>query len=137
MLTRYLPTAAAVALAFCLSAATARADDASQNVPSDSKLQIRPAVMTTTADATPAISQVAWGRRAYRRGWYGYPYRSYSYYPYRYSYQPYYSYYRPYYGGYSSFYRPYYNSFYYPRYYSGYRGGFSFYGPRLGYSFYW
>lgn len=139
MFRKCISAAVAVAFAMMMGSATARADDASQTSPSDSKLVIKPAVLTTTADQAAPISEVQW-RRYYRRGWSNYPYRyrSYSYYPYRYSY-PYrsYSYYRPYYGGYYSYSRPYYGSYYYPRYYTGYRGGFNYYGPRIGASFYW
>jgi hypothetical protein len=140
MFRKYIPSAVAVALAVVMGSATARAEDTSQSSPSDSRLVIKPAVLTSTADQAAPISEVQY-RRYYRRGYSSpYGYRSYGYYPYRYSYSyPYrsYSYYRPYYGGYYS-YRPYYGSYYYPRYYTGYRGtGFSYYGPRFGASFYW
>jgi hypothetical protein len=139
MFSKLITTAVAPALAMFLAVTVARADDTIQPAPSDSKLTIKPAVLTTTADQAAPISEVQW-RRAYRRGWYGYsyPYRSYRSYPYsRYSYRPSYSYYRPYYGGYYSSYRPYYGSYYSPRYYTGYRGGISVYGPRIGATFYW
>ena len=123
MFRKCISAAVAVAFAMMMGSATARADDASQTSPSDSKLVIKPAVLTTTADQAAPISEVQW-RRYYRRGWSNYPYRSYSYY-------------RPYYGGYYSYSRPYYGSYYYPRYYTGYRGGFNYYGPRIGASFYW
>lgn len=137
MFSKYIPTAIAVAIAIFMGSAAVRADDGTQSAPADSKLTIKPAVLTTTADQGPPISEVQY-RRGYRRGWYNYPYRSYRSYPsYGYSYRPYYSYYRPYYGGYYSSYRPYYGSYSYPRYYTGYRGGFSYYGPRIGATFYW
>jgi hypothetical protein len=142
MFRKYIPAAVAVALAGMIGVATSRAEDTRQVSASDSKLVIKPAVLTASADQAAPITEVQY-RRYYRRGSYGSPYgyRSYGYYPYRYGYSyPYrsYSYYRPYYGGYYSYYRPYYGSYYYPRYYTGYRGtGFSYYGPRFGASFYW
>jgi hypothetical protein len=136
MLSKIFPAAFGVAIAIVMGGTVARAEDAIQNATADSKLRIKPAVLTGTADQAAPIQEVQW-RRSYRRGWYNNPYRSYRSYPnYRYSYRPY-SYYRPYYGGYSSYYRPYYRSYSYPRYYTGYRGGLNYYGPRIGASFYW
>ena len=143
MLSKLMPAAFAVALAVLMGGTVAQADDRAPNAPTDSKLRIKPAVLTTTADQATPIQEVQW-RRYSRRNWYdnrfrndgSYPYYRYNYRPYSY-YRPYYnsySYYRPYYGSYYSYYRPYYRSYSYPRYYTGYRGG---YGPRIGASFYW
>jgi hypothetical protein len=139
MIRKYIPTALAAALAICTASTMARADELSPAAPADTKLTIKPAVLTTTADQGTPVSEVQY-RRGYRRGWYSYPYRYRAYPYYGYSYRPYYSYYRPYYrpyyGDYYSYYRPY-SSYYYPRYYTGYRGGVSFYGPRVGATIYW
>ena len=106
--------------------------------PASSKLIIKPAVLTTSdQQASAPITQVQYRRyRPYYRGGYYRGGSRYGY-PYAYSYsRPYYrSYYRPYYGGYYASYRPYYRGYYAP-YYTGYRG-FSYYGPRVGASFYW
>jgi hypothetical protein len=148
MYAKLLASVAALAIAFY--AGSARAQTTSDQSAGIQKLNVQPAVLTTTPDqsATP-ITEVQW--RRYYRGSYGYPrygsypyynryysyrpyYRSYSYYPYSsyypyygsyYSYSPYYSYYRPYYYG------------SYPRYSYGYGGGLSIYGPRIGASFFW
>ena len=136
MFRKYIHTALAAALAIFMASTMARAVEVSPAAPADTKLTIKPAVLTTTADQGTPVSEVQY-RRGYRRGWYSYPYRYRSYPYYGYSYRPYYrSYYRPYYGDYYSYYRPY-SSYYYPRYYTGYRGGVSFYGPRVGATIYW
>lgn len=151
MFRKYMPTAVAVALAIFMGSAVALADDASENAPAQGKLQIKPAVLTTTADQGSPITEVQYRRGYTRRGYYNTPYRSYRSYPsYRSSYRPSYSYYRPNYGyrGYSSYrpyygyggyssYRPYNRSYYSPRYSTGYRGGFGYYGSGIGASFYW
>ena len=145
MIRNYFLSSVAMGLALFIGSASARADANSDAAPESGKLTVSPAVLTSNGAATAPITEVRWGR-GYRRGWYGYPYRSYnySYYPrsayypgygYGYGYGSYptygYSYYRPY-----SYARPYYGGYYYPRYYTGYRG-FSYYTPGFYGSFYW
>jgi hypothetical protein len=138
MIRKHLPSVIALGLALFVANASARADTNGDVAPSADRLTVSPAVLTSSGEAKAPITEVQYWRRGYRRGWYGYPYRSYrySYYPrsayypgYGYGYGSYprygYSYYRPYYGG------------YYPRYYTGYRGGFSYSTPGFYGSFYW
>jgi hypothetical protein len=143
MISKQILTIGAAALALFVSSASARADTNGDIAPSGDKLTVVPAVLTNSGEAKAPIAEVQYGRRAYRRGWYGYPYRSYSYYPrsayypgyaYNYSYYPRYSY--GYYPRYA-YSRPYYGGYYYPRYYTGYRGGFSYSTPGFYGSFYW
>jgi hypothetical protein len=146
MITKHLPFALAVAVAFCVSS-TARADTPADTMSSPTKLTITPAVLTHSGDQVSApVTEVQYRRRAYRRGWgnYGSSYYRYPSYSYGYNYYPrssygYYPYSRyssygwPSYGGY---YGSYYGS-YYPRYYTGYRGGLRYYSPGFSGSFYW
>jgi hypothetical protein len=137
----------AIALAMFVGTTTARADTNGDVAPSTDKLTVAPAVLTSSGEAKTPITEVQYGRRAYRRGWYGSPYRSYGYgygyYPrYSYSYYPRSAYYPGYSYGYYPRYgyaysRPYYGGYYYPRYYTGYRGGFTYSTPGFYGSFYW
>jgi hypothetical protein len=137
MIRKHTLTLLAAALALCVGSAAARADTNGDIAPKGDKLTVLPAVLTSNGEASAPVTEVQYRRRAYRRGWYGYPYRSYSYgyyprsayYPgYGYGYYPRYSY---------SYARPYYGGYYYPRYYAGYRGGFSYATPGFYGSFYW
>jgi hypothetical protein len=141
MIRTHILSVLAAALAIFIGSATTRADTSGDSAPPTDKLTVAPAVLTNSGEAKAPITEVQYRRRAYRRGWYGYPYRSYgySYYP-RSAFYPGYGYgygygYYPRYG--YSYYRPYYGGYYYPRYYTGYRGGFSYSTPGFYGSFYW
>jgi hypothetical protein len=142
---KYTLSVLAFALALFVGRASARADTNSEPAPSTDKLTVAPAVLTSSGEAKAPVTEVQYRRRAYRGGWYGYPYRSYGYgyYP-RYSYYPRSAYYPGYGYGYGyypryaySYSRPYYGGYYYPRYYTGYRGGFTYSTPGFYGSFYW
>lgn len=143
MIRTHFLTVVTTAVALFVGTEAARADTNSDTAAKGDKLTVSPAVLTSNGEASAPVTEVQYRRRAYRRGWSGYPYRSYgygyyprsayypgysyNYYPrYSYGYYPRYSYYSPYYGGYS-----------YPRYYTGYRGGFSYSTPGFYGSFYW
>jgi hypothetical protein len=136
MIRKHMLTVLAAALMLFVGSASAKADTNGDLAPTGDRLTVAPAVLTSNGEVSTPITEVQY-RRAYRRGWYGYPYRSYrySYYP-RSAYYPGYGYgYYPRYG--YSYSRPYYGGYYYPRYYTGYRGGFSYYTPGFYGSFYW
>lgn len=80
-----------------------------------------PRVMTAVDHQEAPVTNVAYGRRAYRRGYYGYGYTPY------YAYRPYYGGYGYGYGGYYT--RPYYGYSYYAPGWGGYYGGW---GPGFG-----
>jgi hypothetical protein len=137
MIRNCLLSSVVMGLALFIGSASARADTKGDAARARGKLTVSPAVLTSNGAATAPITEVRWGP-GYRRGWYGYPYRSYSYgyYP-RSAYYPGYGYGYGAYPAYGySYYRPYYGGYYYPRYYTGYRG-FSYYTPGFYGSFYW
>jgi hypothetical protein len=135
MIRTHLLSLIATGLALLIGSASVRADEHNNAPPATNQLVVSPAVMTSNGAVQAPITEVRWGR-GFRRGWYGYPNRAYSYYP-RYNYYPRYSYGYGYYPRYGySYYTPYYSGRYYPRYYTGYRG-FSYYTPGFYGSFYW
>jgi hypothetical protein len=137
MIRKHFLSVITMGLALFVGIASARADTNGDAAPSAGKLTVSPAVLNSNGESKAPITEVQYWRRGYRRGWYGYPNRSYrySYYP-RSAYYPGYGYgYYPWYG--YSYSRPYYGSYYYPRYYTGYRGGFRYSTPGYYGSFYW